>query len=133
MRNRQSIRAGEVHIGEVRIGEVPIGESRQRNRVGKVNGAALDVAKSKPAPDHGKGGLNIRPCQSQRVRAGRLGWRGCSRVHADERAEHFHHGGVISLGVASDALQCVDAADTDVRLVRAELLDGLGVAVGTSA
>jgi hypothetical protein len=37
---------------------------------------------------------------------------------------------VVSCGVASDTLQRVDAADAHVQLLGAELLDGLGVAVG---
>jgi hypothetical protein len=37
---------------------------------------------------------------------------------------------VVALGVHGDALQDVDAAQVHVELVRAELLDGLGVAVG---
>jgi hypothetical protein len=51
-------------------------------------------------------------------------------VLADERGEHLHHGRVVSGRVAGDTLQGVDAADPHVEpLVRAELLDRLGVAV----
>jgi len=44
--------------------------------------------------------------------------------------EHLHHGQVVSRGVAGDAFDGVDAADAHVELVPAELLDGLGIAVG---
>ena len=43
--------------------------------------------------------------------------------------EHFYHRWVIPCGVASHTFQCVDAADPDVELVGAKLLDSLGVAV----
>jgi hypothetical protein len=51
-------------------------------------------------------------------------------VLADERGQHLHHGRVVSRGVAGDALQRVDTADPYIKLLGAELLDGLGVAVG---
>jgi hypothetical protein len=50
-------------------------------------------------------------------------------VLADERGEHLHHGRMVFCGVPGDALQRVDATDPHVELVRAELLDGLRVAV----
>jgi hypothetical protein len=40
---------------------------------------------------------------------------------------------VVSLEVHGDALQGVDTAQVHVELVRAELLNGLGVAVGDVA
>jgi len=49
---------------------------------------------------------------------------------ADECGEHIHHGGMVSRGVADDALQRVDAADPHVELLGSELFDGLGVPVG---
>ena len=49
---------------------------------------------------------------------------------ADERGEYLHHRRVVLGGVAGHPLEGVDAADAHVELVRAELLDGLGVAVG---
>jgi hypothetical protein len=51
-------------------------------------------------------------------------------VFTDECGQNLHHGRVVSCGVAGDALQCEDAADTHVELIGAELLDCFGVAVG---
>ena len=59
-----------------------------------------------------------------------LHWPGLAGVLADEGGQHLHDGGVVPGGITADPLEGVDAADAHVELVRAELLDGLGVAVG---
>jgi hypothetical protein len=48
---------------------------------------------------------------------------------ANERGQDFHHRWVVSGRVAGYSLQRVDAADTHVEFVGAELLDRLGVTV----
>ena len=83
-----------------------------------------------PAPDHGNGRLNVGPRQSHLIRIAAIWWRPLlTGVLPDERGEHLHHGGMIFGGIPSDPLEGVDAADAHIELVRAELLDGLGVTV----
>ena len=55
-------------------------------------------------------------------------------VLSDEGTEYLDDRGVVSLGVDGDALKGVDAAQAHVEFIGgAELLDGLGVAVGELA
>ena len=124
------VRAGEVRAGEVRAGEVRAGEVRAGEvRAGEVN--RQDVALCISAADHGNGRLNVGPGQSFLFRTAGI-WRRprLAGVLADECGEYLHHGGVVFGGIPGDPLEGVDAADAHVELVRAELLDGLGVAVG---
>jgi len=52
------VRAGEGNLGELRVGQARAGEVP----AGEVNGS--DVALWIPAPDRGKGGLDVGPCPS---------------------------------------------------------------------
>jgi ATPase subunit of ABC transporter with duplicated ATPase domains len=56
-----------------------------------------------------------------------------TRGHPEAPGTDYTTVGVVSLGVHGDALQSVDAARVHVELARAELLDGLGVAVTRQA
>jgi hypothetical protein len=57
-------------------------------------------------------------------------WQRLAGALTDECGEYLHHGGVVFCGIAGDPLKGVDAADAHVELIRAELLNGLGEAVG---
>jgi len=57
-------------------------------------------------------------------------WPLLAGVLPDECGEHLHHGRVVFGGIPGHPLEGVDAADAHVELVGAELLDGLGVAIG---
>jgi hypothetical protein len=56
--------------------------------------------------------------------------RGLWAVLAHEGGEHLHDGAVIAGRVAGDALQGIDPAQAHIEPVVAELLDGLGEAIG---
>jgi hypothetical protein len=104
---------------QVRAGEVGVGEVNR-----------LKVALRIPAPDHGNGRLNVGPCPLPIFWTAGIWWRPLlAGMLTDERGEHLHDGRVVFGGIAGDPLEGVDAADAHVELVRAELLDGLGVAV----
>jgi hypothetical protein len=51
-------------------------------------------------------------------------------VVTDECGEYLHHGRMVFCGITGNPLEAVDTADAHVELVRAELVDGLGVAIG---
>ena len=55
-------RTGEVRDGEIRAAEVRAEVRAAKIRAGEVDGP--DVALGIPAPDHGKGSLNVGPCRS---------------------------------------------------------------------
>ena len=70
-------------------------------------------------------------CRSLLPRLARIGGRPrLAGVLPDECGEYLHHGGMVFGGIPGDPLEGIDAADAHVELVRAELLDGLGEAVG---
>jgi hypothetical protein len=50
-------------------------------------------------------------------------------VFADERGQDFQHCGLVPGRIVGDALWRVDAADANVELAGAELLDRRGIAV----
>lgn len=71
--------------------------------------------------------------QGQRVHCSLLLWsrQWCrSGAFSNEGAENLDDGRVVSGGVHGNAFEGIDAAQTHVEFVVAELLDGLSVAVG---
>lgn len=64
-----------------------------------------------------------------RLRAGLFRWPWLVGVFADECGQHFQNCGVVPGRIVGDALWRVDAAEANVEVTGAELLDRLGVAV----
>ena len=96
---------------------------------------AFAFGSDKAAAEDGEDALNVgaRLCGRRFFRGFPFGSRG--GVLADVGGEDLHNGPVVARGVVGDALEGVDGAesDLDVGLVAiefAELLDGLGIAVG---
>ena len=68
-------------------------------------------------------------CPRGRLRAGLFRWPWLVGVFADECGQDFQNCGVVPGRIVGDALWRVDAAEANVELAGAELLDRVGVAV----
>jgi hypothetical protein len=113
-------RAPQALSGEVRAGKRGCAE---------VN--CLAVASVLSAGNDRDGCLHLGArCPLWRLSAGFGHWPLLAGVLADERGQDFDHRRVVAGRVAGNAFQRVDAANAHVKLVGAELLDRLGVAVG---
>jgi hypothetical protein len=139
-----SVRRAPVRFAPARLAPLKPG-------LGQVHPAKGQFGMHREAAEHGDGGLDVDRGSIEfidvldRFSAFLLGWLRLSifwkpglvlversAVHPDEGAQDLDDGGLVSVPtrVVRNLLQGVDAAQADIEVVVAELLDGLGVAVG---